>query len=57
VRGDLAPLADRDVFLHLYEGTDFRVIADAAAVEIHQIAMEDDHALAKDDVVRDRHYS
>src|SRR5690606_13698658 len=55
VRGDLAARADRGVLLDLDEGPDPGVVADRAAVEVHERRVRDPHVLAEPHAVADRH--
>jgi hypothetical protein len=55
VRGYLATLTDPDVLLDLDERPDAGVVADSAAIKIHEIGMRDHHACGQHDIGCNRH--
>src|SRR6185369_326214 len=55
VRRNLAAAPDRGAFLDFDESADLRAGADVAAVETHEIAVEDDDPLFEDHAVGNGH--
>jgi hypothetical protein len=55
VRGNLAALPDKRILLDLDKRSNFGVIADCTAIEIHQIRQEDLHPTAQDYIGRNWH--
>src|SRR5690606_22487019 len=55
VRGHLAACADEGVLLDLHERADARLVADRAAVEIHEIGVKDPDVLPEANAVCNGH--
>src|SRR5690606_27598159 len=55
VRRDLASLADRGTTLYFHECADSALVADRTPIEVDQLRVKDLDALAKQDVLGNRH--
>jgi hypothetical protein len=55
VRRDLAALTDHGALLDFDERADLGIRTNTAAIEVHEIGVEDDDAFTKGDARRDGH--